>query len=87
MFYCSVETSENSIIERLEEFKAVGYEKLIQVAQQVGLRFTDTHLETFEDAANEVKKIEIILNALMNLLKPQLVHFMRSLATQSNYAN
>ena len=77
------ESSENSVIELIDEFKAVGFEKLRAIAQQSGL-FTTTHLETFEDAPNNAKKFEIILAALMNMLKPQLIHFIRSLATQSN---
>ena len=76
------ESSENSVIELIDEFKAVNFEVLRAVAQQFGL-FTPTHLETFEDAPNNVKKFEIILTALMNMLKPQLIHFIRSLATQS----
>ena len=67
----------------MEEFKAVSYERLMFVAQQVGL-FTDTHLETFEDAPSNAKRLEIILRALMDMLKPQLIHFIRSLARQGS---
>ena len=62
----------------------MNFETLLAVAQQYSL-FTKTHLETFEDAANNVKKFEIILTALMNMLKPQLIHFIRSLATQGKH--
>lgn len=85
-YYCvhTVESSENSVNELLEEFKAIDFETLRRTATQVGL-LTNTHLETFEDAANNVKKLEIILNALMSLYKPQLIHFTGILATQGNY--
>lgn len=77
----TIESSEQSVIGLLDEFKAIGFEKLSAAAQQVGV-LTNTHLETFEDAPNNVKKFEIILNALMSLPKPQLVHFTLLLATQ-----
>lgn len=82
MFCHIAESSEHSVIELLEEFKAVSYERVHAAAIQCGF-FTNTHMETFEDAPNNVKKLEVILTALMNLLKPQLIDFMRTLAAQS----
>ena len=79
-----IESSEQSVILLLDEFKAIGFEKLSIAAQQVGV-LTNTHLETFEDAPNNVKKVEIILSALMSLPKPQLIHFTVFLATQGTY--
>ena len=77
----TIESSEQSVIEHLEEFKAIGFERLGAAAQQLGV-LTNTHLETFEDAPNNVKKLEIIINALMSLPKPELIHFTVLLATQ-----
>ena len=81
VFIHTVEPSEQSVIERLEEFKAIGFERLGAAAKQVGV-LTSTHLETFEDAPNNVKKLEVILSALMSLPKPQLIQFTVFLATQ-----
>ena len=83
ILFCShtIESSEQSVIGLLDEFKAIGFEKLSAAAQQVGV-LPSIHLETFEDAPNNAKKFEIILNALMSLSKPQLVHFTTLLATQ-----
>ena len=83
ILFCShtIESSEQSVIGLLDEFKAIGFEKLSTAAQQIGA-LTNTHLETFEDAPNNVKKFEIILHALMSLSKPQLIHFTLFLATQ-----
>ena len=83
MCLCTTESSEQSVIGLLDEFKAISFEKLSVAAQQVGV-LTNTHLETFEDAPNNVKKFEIILNALMSLPKSQLVHFTLLLATKGN---
>ena len=76
-----VESSEDSVIELLEEFNATDFEKLEAAAIEVGI-LTNTHLETFEDAANNVKKRQIILNALKSVCKSQLIHFTGLLATQ-----
>lgn len=81
MNYYIAESSEDTVIKLLTEFKAVTYDRLRPAAQQVG-GLMDTHLETLEDAANNVKKCEVILNGIMNMPKPQLIHFMRSLPTQ-----
>ena len=78
-----VESSENSVIELIDEFKAVNYEKLKAAALQVNM-FTNTHLDAIKNAPNNAKKQEVILAALMDMLKPQLIHFIRSLATQGN---
>lgn len=48
---------------------------LRSAAQQVGA-LTDTQLETFEDAASNIKKVEVILNGIMSLPKPQLILLM-----------
>ena len=81
--YCihTVESSEDSVIELLEEFNATDFEKLEAAAIEVGI-LTNTDLETFEDAANNVKKRQIILNALKSVCKSQLIHFTGWLATQ-----
>ena len=83
MLFCLyiIVSSEQSGIGLLDEFKAIGFKKLSAAAQQVGV-LTNTHLEMFEDAPNNVKKFEIILNALMSLPKSQLIHFTAFLATQ-----
>ena len=81
LFSHTIESSEQLLIRLLDEFKAIGFEKLIVAAEQVGV-LTNTHLEMFEDAPNDVEKFEIILNALMSLSKPKLIHFTLFLATQ-----
>ena len=68
------------MIKLLTEFKAVDYDMLSSAAQQVGI-LSNTQLETFEDAPNNIKKVEVILNGIMSLPKLQLILFMQKLAS------
>jgi len=65
------ETTEMSIIRLTDDLRAIGYDGLRTVADNV---LTDPVLnETLEDAANDSKRMEVILNLLMRLSKPQFI--------------
>jgi len=60
-----------SIIRLTDDLRAIGYDGLRTVADNV---LTDPVLnETLEDAANDSKRMEVILNLLMRLSKPQFI--------------
>lgn len=86
--YCLINTTESpedTVVEFLEDFKGFGYQNLQHVAIQAGL-FTDPQQleEAVEDAANNMKKIDVILDTLQNAPKQQLIEVMRLLAIQGD---
>lgn len=62
------------VVELQDDFTAVGFDKLKEVATTLGL-LSDTVLVRLNTAANDVKKKEVILEVLTNLPKPQLINY------------
>ena len=67
------------VVELQDDFTAVGFDKLKEVATTLGL-LSDTVLVRLNTAANDVKKKEVILEVLTNLPKPQLIDYVVKVA-------
>jgi len=80
LIFDSTEPSEVSVIELAEAIQAIGFDRLNATATRHRL-LSDTHTETLEDAPNEMKKIEVILQVLMTLVKPKLINYFYELMT------
>ena len=75
------EPSEDLVIEHFRDFEQLGIDKL-QTAISSAHMITDAYSETLDSAANDRKKLEVIVAALSHMVKQQLIIFLKDLKSE-----
>ena len=75
------EPSEDTVIEHLGDFVQLGFDKL-QAAICNTHMITDAYSETLAGAANENKKLEVILTMISHMVGSQLAIFLEGLKSE-----
>ena len=76
------EPSEDVVIEHLGDFVQLGFDKLQAVMSRSTHMITDTYSETLAGAANENKKLEVILTVISHMVGSQLAIFLENLRSE-----
>ena len=76
-----IESSEELVIEHLRDLEQLGLDKL-QAAFSSTRMITDAYSETLAGAANEKKKLDVILTMLSHMVGSQLAVFLEKLKSE-----
>ena len=76
------EPSDDAVIEHRRELEQLGFDKLRAVMSRSTHMITDAYSETLDGAANENKKLEVILTVLSHTVRRQLAIFLEDLKSE-----